>query len=359
MLRWLPLAVWIFAAPALAAWHSVLQVSVGGSAFTGAGDIVSGATAWYGFRGYSAAVAATGTQKAINVRRQSDNTTSDILILTNGNLDTTTANSFAGTDATCTGTIASTTMALTSCSSTPTANDPVSGAGIVQPAFIVSCGTFTAGAGSCTLNATQTVGVAETITMAVALFVTKWYDQTGNGHDLSQATAGNQPPYVPACLNGLPCLTSTAATITLLGANLTPATGVVSLTGVGQVAVGSSTAIFKENGGGSNRILVATSTTTQVGGGSSGIINGAATAANLWHAIAGVINGASPNSLLGTDGTIVTGSTVGSTTAGAPGVVGAASITANFLEFGIWDNIAFTSGNVTSMSSNQHSYWSF
>lgn len=64
------------------------------AAYTGPGDLVSGATAWYGLRAYSAAVAATGTQKAINIRRASDQATTDILILPNGNLDVATATTF-------------------------------------------------------------------------------------------------------------------------------------------------------------------------------------------------------------------------------------------------------------------------
>ena len=64
------------------------------NAYVGPGDIVSGATAWYGLRAYSAAIAATGTQKAINIRRASDNTTKDILIRKSGNLDPTTAATF-------------------------------------------------------------------------------------------------------------------------------------------------------------------------------------------------------------------------------------------------------------------------
>lgn len=74
----------------------VMAPTASAGAYVGAGDIVSGWTAWYGLRAYSAAVAATGTQKAINVRRSSDNTTMDILILTNGKVDTATASTFIG-----------------------------------------------------------------------------------------------------------------------------------------------------------------------------------------------------------------------------------------------------------------------
>ena len=58
--------------------------------YVGPGDIVSGATAWYGLRAYNLAYT-TGTNKAINIRRASDNTTMDIVILTSGDLDTATA----------------------------------------------------------------------------------------------------------------------------------------------------------------------------------------------------------------------------------------------------------------------------
>jgi hypothetical protein len=65
-----------------------------GGGYIGPGDLVPGATAWYGLRGYSKAVAWSGTQKAINIRRASDNTTKDIYILTNGALDVSTASTF-------------------------------------------------------------------------------------------------------------------------------------------------------------------------------------------------------------------------------------------------------------------------
>ena len=148
--------------------------------YTGPGDIVASATAWYGLRGYNAAYA-TGSNKSINVRRASDNTTQDILILSNGNLDIASANTFAGTDATCQGSTTglSVTIAFTSCSATPKAGDTVTGTGISQPEYLTACGTFTAGAGSCTLTTAQNIGVAETVTMQVAMFVTKAYDQSG------------------------------------------------------------------------------------------------------------------------------------------------------------------------------------
>lgn len=63
------------------------------ASYTGPGNVVSGASGWWGFRAYNAAYA-TGSNNAINIRRTSDNTTSNIVILSNGNLDTATASTF-------------------------------------------------------------------------------------------------------------------------------------------------------------------------------------------------------------------------------------------------------------------------
>lgn len=170
--------------------------------YTGPGDVVSGATAWYGLRAYNAAYA-TAKSKAVNLRRASDNATCDFDVATTGALGVSDSGcgtgvglslaAFATQDATCTGTIASTTMTCASASSTPHAGSTLTGTGITQPSYIVSCGTFTGGAGTCTLNAAQTVSVGETITMTYGLYVTEAYDQSGNGHNIIQSTAGNQP----------------------------------------------------------------------------------------------------------------------------------------------------------------------
>ena len=49
---------------------------------------------WIGLRGASGAYAAPGTNPGVNIRRASDNATTDIAILSNGNLDTATAATF-------------------------------------------------------------------------------------------------------------------------------------------------------------------------------------------------------------------------------------------------------------------------
>lgn len=63
--------------------------------YSGPGDVLSGAVAFWGLRGYNAAVS-NGTTKAIQVRRSSDSTTQDIVVLSTGGLDWNSANSFRG-----------------------------------------------------------------------------------------------------------------------------------------------------------------------------------------------------------------------------------------------------------------------
>lgn len=140
----------------------------------------------------------------VNVRRASDNLTKDIGHLTNGLLDSETAAKFAGVDATCTGTINGNIARLKNCSSMPHASDPVLGKGIVQPAWVRRCFITAEGAAACRLNAAQNIDADTTLTFQVALFVTKLYDQAGNGD--VQETDTDQWKFLPDCGGGFPCL---------------------------------------------------------------------------------------------------------------------------------------------------------
>jgi hypothetical protein len=63
------------------------------SSYIGPVDAVSGATEFYGLRAYNKAYA-TGTNNAITIRRTSDSTSTNIVILTSGALDVATATTF-------------------------------------------------------------------------------------------------------------------------------------------------------------------------------------------------------------------------------------------------------------------------
>lgn len=322
--------------------------------YQGPGDIVAGATAWYGLRGYSAAYAATGTGKAVNVRRASDNTTSDIVILTNGNLDIATANTFATVDATATASAtASTTLNLTASSSTPHVGSTITGAGVVQPCYIISVGSFAAGTGTVVVNAVQTLA-AVSISMQYGLFVTEMYDQSGNGANATQATAGSQPQLLPLCLNSgtLPGIQFNGSNnfATTVGALTQPWT--LSFVANRYAAFTTFGELFYDVG--SHGITWNNSANSMYEYAGS-VVPFTISDATL-HAVQGVANAAS--SVVNVDGTETTGN-FGSSNVSANAQFGGPSfpMTARLGEFGAWSAIGFSSGQRPSMRTNQKSYW--
>lgn len=357
----------LLAAAPCAAQERIIGGGVFGGAATyqGPGDIVSGATAWFGLRAYNAAYA-TGLNKAVNVRRASDNTTQDINVTATGALNIASANTFAGTDATCTGTISSTTLTCASASSTPHAGSTLTGAGITQPSFIVSCGTFTGGAGTCTLNAAQTVSVGETITMQYGLYVTTAYDQTGNGINVAQATAGNQPQLLPNCgrTSGGPCLTfpGTASHCLIGTATYTStvswsAESVVNYNSLSAaMAITAFNTAFQNEMGGGN-----TAGDIEIDTGNTFLSQAGTTA--TWYAQSGAGTGTTNAAIISANGTSTTGTTanVTATEAAAWGcrTNGAAAANAFSSEAGQWGSLAFTSTQIANLTSNARTFWGF
>jgi hypothetical protein len=351
------------ALPALAVDTGLGLMGVGSGAvaptYTGPGDIVSSATAWYGLRAYNAAYA-TGSNNAVNVRRASDNSTQNIVILSNGNLDIATANTFAGTDATASCTIATTVATCTGASSTPHTGSTITGSGVQEPCFATSVGTFTGGAGTVNLGGggtspCGTISVAVTLTFQYGLFIPEAYDQTGNGNNVSQTTAANQPQLLPLCNNSLPCIFMGVTIGLVSSATFTPATGVVSFSIVGD----------KISGGNNNAAVIRETTNNRVGFSSSandwalftsgGTFLVTATD-SAWHNGQFVLNGAS--TVVNIDGTETTGSYTGLTTATIySAFVGAANTVPYATEAGFWDNLAFSPTQRTNLCHNEYTYW--
>lgn len=123
---------------------SAVYAPLGGT-YAGPLDKVSGAVQCLSIRACSAAKA-NGTSIAMNVQRSSDSQTCDLLLTTSGNIGSTTNCSGA----------ANGTVAATFCS---------------------------AGSGTCAM--------------------VTWYDQSGNGNNVTQATSGNQPQLVFAQFGAL------------------------------------------------------------------------------------------------------------------------------------------------------------
>jgi hypothetical protein len=217
-------------------------------------------------------------------------------------------------------------------------------------------------------DATQDIGFAgndfdiagfNAFTAATTGYVTKWYDQTGNGHDAVQATAANQPQVTLATTsNGRPALTSASTTVEM-DATVPATTLPLTLN-----AVVTRTGNFKNF----NAFLAFGNTqpgiyyNNSAGGGIGvAILNSAALptivgADNQFHSATGMVNGASSRI------TVDRAQTLGS----LPGPTGATSLNV-FSSAGsgligsmceaIYFPLALAAGDIATLGSNQQSYW--
>jgi hypothetical protein len=189
---------------------------------------------------------------------------------------------------------------------------------------------------------------------ATTCTVVTMYDQSGNTRHLTQVTPASQPSYIAACNGALPCMRTTAGTFVASAATVTPATGLVSLSAVGNRSVGTGLCAFRQNANNNRLSATATLANSWQLGATPGSISAAASDA-VWHSLQGVINGAS--SVLSIDGTETTGSLTGTVVAGAVQIVGSAATTCNFAEFIYWDNYGLTSAERTALVANQRAFW--
>ena len=334
----------------------LMGVSSGAASYTGPGDIVASATAWYGLRGYNGAYA-TGSNKSINVRRASDNTTQDINILSSGALDIATANTFAGTDASCTGSmVGTTTLTISACSSgTLHVSDTLTAAGATYPFYITGIGTCASPPGTCTVNAAQTFA-SEAVTAQVALFVPEVYDQSGTGLHVTQATAADQPLLAPVCLNGLPCLIGNGSWWLKSTGNFSTHAQPYSLS-----------VVFRWNGTGNSYLMAvdnarpflsqASSNTIDLNCGSDTTITAASNAA---HAFNGICSGTSTiGNVDGTETTVSAGTSAWA--ANDANIMTVADGFAPFLGFwfesGFYSTIGINSTQRGNLCHNQYTYW--
>jgi hypothetical protein len=323
--------------------------------------VVSGATAWFSCsRGYNAAYAAPGNNNACTLRRQSDNTTITINILSTGLSDVASAATFAGTDATATCTVSATTATCSGASSTPTAQDQVYGTGITNPCVATAIGTFTGGAGTVTLslpngNSCGTVSVGETLTFQVALFASQTTDQTGNGHSQLQSTNADQPQFLFKCFSSIPCLeTTNASQLMASWGSFTPHAAATFSAEYGRVKGTAAVAqIIGENGSGNRIGTGGSANLTNLRGGSTGTATATATD-GVMHAVNDLLNASL--SAINVDGTSTSVNETGAVTAGTIGTfAGAASTVMLYGEVGFWDNN--TSASLSGLCHNQYLFY--
>lgn len=303
MKRWLIAAALLAAAlPAFAGWQSrdsnynINVTAGGGGGYTGPGDVVSGASIWAGLRGYTAAYS-TGSNPAVDLVDQANANPITINILSDGTLD------------------------------------------------VASIATWVSA------NSVTTIKVP------------RLYDQTGGGRHLVQATLATMPTLILGPVTGL---ASNRPAMVFASQNLlSPATlSVAQPLTLGTVAIRTSgtsdSGIIAGNNGNDADIMFRGANVAAIFAGS--FAPTLAQTDNAWHSVHGAFNGAS--SFVNIDGT--SGST-GSPGAGSMSTnrglyLGrdgfGSALTGRILEGGVWPS-ALSGANISSLSSNQHSYWGY
>jgi hypothetical protein len=183
-----------------------------------------------------------------------------------------------------------------------------------------------------------------------------FYDQTGNGVDVSQGTAANRATFQNNCNGSLPCAVLIAGSSYVSTATPFRAQP-FTLVGAGNRTSGSTEVdLIVQNVSCCVVIGFANSANTAIFYGGNAVTPAAAD--NTWHVLQALFN--STSSTVAVDGSQTTGQNVGlSTFATAVVHLGnTSSSVVQFTEAGLW-NASFTGTNMTNMNSNIHGYWGF
>lgn len=306
----LVVVVWFVSTSAGLGLHSAISfwqsrdsnynISVGKAPYVGPGDVVSSAVAWWGLRAYSAAYAASLGVIA-NVCTPLDAVCADVSSDANGNFNL---------------------------------------------------------AGAATLLCNNTSSICT---------VKKLYDQTLSGLcsgscDLENGTIGSRPTLVvPGAANGCTsvaayCMAFASGNVLEVNASLTSAISVPAT----MTAVAIRTASFVAysgilgNASGNEALYFYNANDITLYWGGNNILTGVNDSA--WHAMQGI---AAASGSVNADG-LTAAVSASSQISGQLeiGNVGGEPLTGNISEIGLWA-AGFTSGQISSMNSNQHGYWGF
>jgi hypothetical protein len=196
------------------------------------------------------------------------------------------------------------------------------------------------------------------------VFVTKLYDQTGNGIDLVQATAANQPEFQLGIIGSLPSIAFVRANNTVL--SISNAGTIIQPFTVGAVAertgsFGVYNTILAGQPGCEFDFRISANTLAQFT--NSAEVTLSSVADSAFHAMAFIANGAS--SVISADGATGTSGNSGTTNLTSNNSLNMGGITVGtqvldgfISEIGVWP-VALTAGNISDLNSNQHTYWGF
>lgn len=261
---------------------TIVSSGGGGGGYTGPGDIVSGASAWWGLRAYNTAYATALGNIAIIVDTATGLASCTMVAKANGDADLTSASCVSGT---------------------------------------VSVTTFC------------------TVTHVAGCSVQQLYDQTGNGIHLQNSTVANMPTFVLGSVSGLasnrPSMIFVSASSQLLASalTLTQALGVTLIST--SFRSGTSTTATVLGTDVANNPEMGYQNTAQ-----AFIYNGSFSSPqtatdNAWHSLAGVFNAGGTASFVNVDG--ISGSTAN---------IGSTGFTGGHLRIGTDPFSQFLNGNV-------------
>ena len=190
-------------------------------------------------------------------------------------------------------------------------------------------------------------------------FVTKWYDQSGNGFDVSQGTAATQPQISLASTpSGVPSVLFSGSQFLQVASGWVGVSQPQSLAAVAQISNITAGFVAVSRGSATNdtpQMFLSGSNTVAI----QAPTQLAATASNAaFHSFIAVFSGA--GSSIDVDGTITSGNTGTNFTTGtftiASNTAGGSPLTGNICEV-IGFNVGLTTTQQGSLRSSQKSYW--
>lgn len=276
------------------------------STYVGVGDVVSGFTTYYALRAYTAAIAAAGTQRLVQVVGATSAVTCDVLVATNGGLGLTTNCTGGGGD--------NGQTAQTFCTVTST---------------------------SCTVEIV--------------------YDQGSLGANMVNSVVAVEPTLVFNCLGTLPCLTFLASATQVLRSTWTAQAQPLNYTSVAN-RTGAFTTLSTVFGSGNSVQLGFNSAVSSIFIFAGTLVSETGHPDSAWHNVQETFTGAS--SAINIDGTDTTGISVGTNglSAGSSASnIGASGAASNFFT-GSWAESGWAAGTWTSaqrgaLCHNQYTYW--
>ena len=190
---------------------------------------------------------------------------------------------------------------------------------------------------------------ANTFCAATNCYIDTFYDQSGNGRNVSQATTTSQPQLIFNCVGDKVCMRGTQAVGDLTG-------------GSGLPIMTSASAVAKHEGTNNTTVLFVGPQLLAIHTNKLGFFNGSValevTASQAWHGVAGTINGAS--SSLTVDGATTTGTIAAVGGAGIYVIsAGAGTTSGSVTEVIWWTGYALTQAQQQALTNNQRSFWGF